>query len=228
MNLIRTILTLFVCGVCAVHGYLVVRVVSVGGDVPKPGHVDFEDGGMTIASVMEKAGMDLRQFKAENNGSGGDTRCPIRIVVFRKGEETIYDPCVDSVVMREPLLEPNDVIEVTDLRLHPEKIGACKKRIEKTLELGSIEIMDELLSLSKLQYEYDRWLGKAGENANGSAGYLKKEAARLVGEGKGRRIIDILEIKLGRLESDGLGPSHPTIKSTMDLIRIYRDPIAKE
>jgi hypothetical protein len=227
MTIAKTILTLVLAAICTASGTVVVRVVHVGGDVPKPGPVNFEGEAMTLDSTLAKVGLDITPFYVKENGDKNRLRCPIKVVIYRKGEKTIYDPTVDSVAMQGLALELNDAIAVSDLRQHPEKIETRKKRIEKMLVLGSTEIMDELLSLSTLQYEYDKWLGQVGEDANGSVEYLKKEATRLVEEGKGQKIIDILDLKLGALKLDGLGPSHPIIKSGMSLIQIYRDLVTK-
>lgn len=229
MNIARIILTLILCAVCSVHGDSTIKVgvVFVGGDVPKPGPVKFEEEGMTIDLAMAGVGMDLGPFYAKENGDKEGLRCPIKVEVFRKGEKTVYDPSVDSAALQGHPLELRDAIVVTDFRQHPQKIDARKKRIEKMLALGSTEIMDELLSLATLQYEYDEWRGQNDATAQGSVVLLKKEASRLIREGKGQKILDILELKLSVLELDGLGPSHPTIKSTKSLIQIYRDLVPK-
>lgn len=230
MNAAGKILMLMLCAVCSVNGDTTTKlgVVYVGGDVPKPGPVKFEKEGMTIDSAMEGVGMDLTPFYAKEKKDNDGLRCPIKVVVYHRDEKTIYDPSVDFAEMRKPTLELNDTIVVMDLRQHPVKIGARKKRVEKMLTLGSIEIMDELLSLATLQYEYEEWQGQAGVAAKGSAEYLKKEASRLIGEGKGQKILNILELKLDGHKLDGLGPSHPTNKETTSLIEIYRDLISEE
>ena len=220
MKLARTILTLMLCAVCVASGHQTVRVVHVGGDVPKPGPVTFEGKGMTIDSAMAGVGMDLRPFYAKKNGDNNGLPCPIKVVVYHKGEKTVYDPSVDSAAMQNLRLELNDAIGVTDIRQHPKKIEARELRIEKMLELGSTEIVDELLSLAALQYEYDEW---RGESEATSEGHLKKEAARHVEQGKGQRVIEIIGLRLGALKLDGLGPAHPTIRSTMSLLQIYRE-----
>jgi hypothetical protein len=227
MNMARTILTLMLCGVFVAHGDHAVRVVHVGGDVPKPGPVRFEGKGMTIDSAMAGAGMDIRPFYAKENTDNNGLRSPIKVVVIRQREKTIYDPIVDSVTIQGLQLEPNDAIAIIDIRKHPERITARMQRVEKMLAIGSTEIADELLSLAMLQYEYDDWLGQSGAVTKGSDEHLKKEASRLVREGKGQKILDILELKVGALELDGLGPSHPKIKSIKSLIQIYRDLVAK-
>ena len=227
MNVAKTILTLMLFAVFVARGDQTGRVVHVGGDVPKPGPVTFEDKGMTIDSAMAGVGMDLRPFYAKENGENNGLRCPLKVLVIRKGEKTIYDPCIDSAAMQGLPLELNDTIAVIDLRQHPQKIEARKERIEKMLAIGSTEIMDELLSLATLQHEYDEWRGQAGAAIKGSDEHLKKEASRIVREGKGQKLLDILELKLSALELDGLGPSHPTIKSTKSLIQICRDLVAK-
>ena len=225
MNIVKIILTLISCTVCIVHGHSTVRVVNIGGDVPKPGPVNFEEKGMTIDSAMAAVGMDLRPFYAKKNGNNDGLRCPIKVVVFRKGEKTIYDPSVDSAAMQELPLELNDTILITDIRQHPKKIKARELRVEKMLELGSTEIVDELLSLAELQYEYDEWRGHADATSAGSVLHLRKEASRLVEQGKGQRVIGIIDLKLGALQLDGLRPAHPTMQTIMSLRQIYRDLI---
>lgn len=223
MNVARTILTIMLFAVCSVHGHQTVRVVHVGGDVPRPGRVAFADEGMTIDSAMTGAGMDLGPFYVEERIDDDGSRCPIRIAVFRQGKRTSYDPSVDAAVMRTLPLSPNDAIIVTDFRRHPKKIEVRKQRVERMVELGSTEIVDELLSLATLRSEYVEWRGQAGEVAEGSAEQLKKEASRLVEEGKGQRVLDLLDLRLGALQLDGLGQAHPTVKSTKNLIRIFRE-----
>jgi hypothetical protein len=220
MNVARTILTLMLCAVCVASGHQTRRVVHVGGDVPKPGPVNFEDEGMTIDSAMAGVGMDIKPFYAKENGDNNGLRCPIKVVVYSKGEKTVYDPSVDSAAMQELPLELNDTIEVTDIRQHPKKIKARELRIEKMLELGTTEIVDELLSLAELRYEYDEWRGQADATADG---HLKKEASRLVEQGKGQRVIGIIDLQLGSLELDGLRPAHPKMKKIISLRQIYSD-----
>ncbi len=219
MNIVKIILTLISCAVYTVHGHSTVRVVNFGGDVTKPGPVNFEEG-MTIDSAMEAVGMDLRPFYAQEDGDNDGLRCPIKVVIFRKGEKTIYDPSIDSAAIQRLPLELNDTIEVTDIRQHPKKIKARELRIEKMLELGSTEIVDELLSLAELRYEYDEWRGHADVTSDG---HLKKEASRLVEQGKGQRVIGIIDLRLGALQLDGLRPAHPTMKKIISLRQIYRD-----
>lgn len=227
MNVARTILILLLWAVCAAHGHSTARVVSVGGDVPKPGPVNFEDDGMTIDSAMAGVGMDLSPFYATASSANDGSRCPIRVMVIRQGEKTIYDPSVDAGVMRALLLKLNDFITVTDFRQHPKKIEDRKQRIERMLELGSTEIGDELLSLATLQHEYEEWRGDASAAAKASDEYLRAEAARLINEGKGQKIVGILKLKLGSLQLDGLGPAHPEVKSTTHLIQVFRDLTTK-
>jgi hypothetical protein len=224
VKLARTILTLTLCAVCVASGHQTVRVVHVGGDVPKPGPVNFEDEGMTIDSAMAGVGMDIKPFYAKENGGNDGLRCPIKVMVYRKGEKTVYDPSVDSAVMQELPLELNDTIEVTDIRQHPKKIKARELRIEKMLELGSTDIVDELLSLADLRYEYDEWRGHADATSDG---HLKKEASRLVEQGKGQRVIGIIDLQLGALELDGLRPAHPRMKKIISLRQIYSDLVPK-
>jgi hypothetical protein len=221
MNIVKIILTLISCAVYTVHGPSTVRVVNIGGDVTKPGPVNFEEG-MTIDSAMEAVGMDLRPFYAQEDGDNDGLRCPIKVVIFRKGEKTIYDPSIDSAAIQRLPLELNDTIEVTDIRQHPKKIKARELRIEKMLELGSTEIVNELLSLAELRYEYDEWHGHADMTSDG---HLKKEASRLVAQGKGQRVIGIIDLRLGALQLDGLRPAHPTMKKIISLRQIYRDLI---
>jgi hypothetical protein len=225
MRVTDSILTLMLCAVCVVSGDESAPALTVAGDVPKPGPLSLENG-MTMDSAMAKAGMDLRPFYADEIPDDKGPRCPIKIEVYRDEKKTIYDPSLDSAALRQLKLVDKDTIEVTDFRKHPEKIEERKKRLEKMLILGSIEIMSELLELATLQYEYDNWLGQSGEEG-GSAPYVKKEATRLCSEGKGQRVVAILELKLGALELDGLGPAHPTIQSTKSLTQVYRDLIAK-
>ncbi len=227
MNIAKTILTLILFAVCAARGNQTARVVSVGGDVPKPGPVDFVDGGMTIDSAMAGVGMDLSPYYARERVDNDGSRCPIRIVVFRQGEKTTYDPSVDAAVMRALPLELNDTIAVTDFRQYPKKIEARRQRIERMIELGSTEIVDEFLSLATLHSEYDEWRGQAGAAPKGSDEHLKKEAARLVEGGKGQKILDILDLKLSALQLEGLGKAHPAIKSATNLIQIFRDLVPK-
>ena len=223
MNVARTILTLIWCAVCTAYGNQTARVVHVGGDVPKPGPVNFIGDSMTIDFAMAGVGMDLSPFYTKGDGDNKGTRSPIRIMIFRHGQKTTYDPSSDATVMRTLPLELNDAIAVTDFRQNPKKIEDRKQRIERMLELGSTEIGDELLSLATLQHEYEEWRGNAGAAAKTSDEYFRAEAAQLIKEGKGQKIVGILNLKLGSLQSDGLGPTHPVVKSTTHLIQIFRD-----
>jgi hypothetical protein len=223
MSIARTVLTLMLCAVCVVCGDQTDSVVHVCGDVPKPGPITFEGEGMTIDSAMEAVGMDLRPFYAQEDGDNDGFRCPIKVVVFRKGKRTIYDPIIDSAAIQGLPLELNDTIEVSDIRQHPKKIKARELRIEKMLELGSTVIVNELLLLAALKYEYDEWRVHADATPAGSVVHLKKEAARLVEQGKGQRVIGIIDLKLGALQLEGLGSGHPTMKEIIRLRQIYRD-----
>lgn len=147
--------------------------------------------------------------------------------IFHQGEKTTYDPSRDAVVMRSHPLKINDAIAVTDFRQHPKKIEDRKQRIERMLELGSTEIGDELLSLATLQHEYEEWRGDAGAAAKASDEYLRAEAALLVKEGKGQKIIGILNLKLSDLQLKGLGDAHPAVRSTTNLIQIFRQRVTK-
>ena len=223
MNVVRKVLTLILCTVYAAHGNQTTRQVHVGGDVPKPGPVNFEGDRITLDSAMAGVGMDLGPFYAKGRSQTDGSRCPIRIEIFHQGQKTTYGPSLDAVVIRAHPLKPNDAITVTDFRQHPKKIEDRKQRIERMLELGSIEIGNELVSLATLQHEYGEWRGEDAAAAKASDEYLRGEAARLVKEGKGQKILGILNLKLGSLQLDGLGPAHPVVKSTTHLIQIFRD-----
>jgi hypothetical protein len=227
MNVAKTILTLMLCAVCVVRGHQTARVVHVGGDVPKPGPVNFEGERMTLDSAMGGVGMDLGPFYTKGRSDNDGSRCPIRVIIIRQGQKTTYDPSADATVMRALPLELNDTIAITDFREHPKKIEDRKQRIERMLELGSTEIGDELFSLATLQHEYEEWRGDAGAAAKASDEYLRAEAAQLIKEGKGQKIVGILTLKLGSLQLNGLGPAHPVVKSTTHLIQIFRDLTAK-
>jgi hypothetical protein len=223
MKTVKIILTLISCAVCTVHGDTTFPLVHIGGYVPKPGPVTFGEG-MTIDSAMAKVGMDLVPFYAKENGENNSLRCPIKVVVIRKGEKKTYDPSIDSAALQGLPLEPYDTIEVFDLRQHPKKIAARELRIKKMLELGSTEIVEELLTLAELRYEYDEWRGHADATSDG---HLKKEASRLVEQGKGQRVIGIIDLQLGALELDGLRPAHPKMKKIISLRQIYSDLVPK-
>jgi len=51
MNVVRKVLTLILCTVYAAHGNQTTRQVHVGGDVPKPGPVNFEGDRITLDSA---------------------------------------------------------------------------------------------------------------------------------------------------------------------------------
>ena len=171
--------------------------------------------------------MDLGPFYAKGRNENDGSRCPIQVEIFHQGQKTTYDPSLDAVVMRAHQLTLNDMITVTDFRQHPKKIEYRKQRVGRMLELGSTEIGDELYSLATLQHEYEEWRGDAGAAAKASDEYLRAEAAQLIKEGKGQKIVDILTLKLGSLQLNGLGPAHPVVKSTTHLIQIFRDLTAK-
>ena len=225
MNTAKTILTLLLFTICAVSGNEIELVIHVGGDVPKPGPVSYKDKGMTIDAAMAGVGMDLTPYYQKGHSVKDGQRCPIRVEIFNQSEKTTYDPRTDSAVMRAHALMPNDTISVTDIRQHPKKIEVRKQRIERMLELGSTEIADELLSLAAMQREYEEW--RSGAASKGSVDYFRKEAARLVEEGKGQKIIGILELKLSAQQLEGLGSAHPLIKQTKDLIAVFRELVAK-
>jgi hypothetical protein len=227
MNVVRKVLTLILCAVYAAHGNQAAREVHVGGDVPKPGPVNFEGDRITLDSALAGVGMDLGPFYALGLSKNDGSRCPIRVDIYHQGQKTTYDPSLDAAVMRAHPLKPNDTVAVTDFRQHPKKIEDRKQRIERMLELGSTDIGDELLSLATLQHEYEEWRGDAAAVAKASDEYLRAEAAQLIKLGKGQKIVGILNLKLGSLQSDGLGPAHPVVKSTTHLIQIFRDLSAK-
>ena len=227
MNVARTTITLILCAICVVRGDQTVRVIHVVGDVPKPGPVSFEADGLTIDSVMAKVGMDLSSFNTKDQGYNDGNRCPIRVSIFHGGKETTYDPSVDAVAMRAHSLTLNDVISVTDFRNHPQKIVLRKQRIERMLDLGSTEIGDEVLALATLQHEYEEWRADASATPKELDEYLRAVASRLIKDGKGQKIIDLLELKVSSLKLDGLGPTHPVIKSTTSLVQTFQDVSGK-
>lgn len=169
--------------------------------------------------------MDLGPFHTNGRGKKDGSSCPIRVEIFHQGEKTTYDPSVDAVAMRVHSLRPYDTISVTDFRQHPKKIEVRKQRIERMLELGSTEIGDVLYSLAALQREHEEW--RSGAACKDPGDYLRKEAARLVEEGKGQKVVGILDLKLSALQLDGLGPAHPLLKRTKDLIDVFREFVAK-
>lgn len=213
---------------CAVHGDQRVRCVYVGGDVPKPGPVNFEDMGMTVDAALAGTGFDLSPFYVEGRSDDEGARCPIRVVILRQGEKTTYNPSVHAVAIQAHPLELYDAIAVTDFRQHPRRIEARKQRIDRMLELGSTEIGDELLALATLRHEYDVWRGD-GVRARAASALesLGAEATRLVEAGKGKKIIGLLDLRLSALRLDGLGHAHPTVKSTLKLRQLFRDLTTK-
>lgn len=227
MKTASTILTLILCAASIAHGDQRAILVYVGGDVPKPGPVNFEDEGMTIDAAMTGVGMDLRPFYSEGRNGNDGPRCPIRVAIIRQGKKKTYDPSTDARVLRAMPLEPYDTVDITDMRQHSKKIEIRKQRIERMLELGSTEIGDELLALAALRHEHEEWRGsEAGEEVPDSDEFLKKEAARLVKEGKGQKIISLLDLRLSALRLEGLGQAHPVVQSPMNLIRIFRKLVA--
>jgi hypothetical protein len=174
---------------------------------------------------MAKAGIDLQPFYAKQKAQPKDSRCPIRVELHHEEKKTIYDPSTDAAALQKLRLSHQDTLVITDFRKHPEKIAAHRTRVEKMLKLGSVDLVDELSDLAKLEYDYDHWQGKIGVDPQGSVTYLKKEAARLCANGKGQRVVEIIELKRDALEEDGLGPAHPTLLLAKNLLQIYRDQL---
>lgn len=222
MNFTKTFLASMTCTVFLA---LADQTLTVCGDVPKVGPQSFSDEGATIDAVMAKASIDLQPFYAEQKAHPRDSPCPIRVELHRKEKKTIYAPSTDAAALQKLPLSNQDTIVITDFRKHPEKIATRRTRIEKMLKLGSVDLMDELSDLATLEYEYDQWRGQIGADPQGTTTYLKNEAARLCADGKGQRVVDIIELKRGALEEDGLGPAHPTLVFTKKLIQIYRDQL---
>lgn len=95
--------------------------------------------------------------------------------------------------------------------------------------LGSTETGAEIRALASLRHEYNLWRkGGGGANAEGLDAVLQKEAARLAGEGKGQKIIGLLELRLGALGLAGLGEAHPTVQEINEMIDIFTEHGATE
>lgn len=227
MNVIKTIFTLLLCIVCTARGDQSGSFVIVCGDVPKPGPIPYEDKGITFDSAMAIAGINLSPFYDQARNGNHRTPCPVQVVIYREDKKTSYNPISDAAVLRALPLERNDAISITDLRQHPQKIHARKQRIERMLNIGSTELGEELFSLATLQQEYEEWIGDANAVSKGLDEHLKAEASRLVNEGKGPKIIELLDLKLGSLRLEGHGPAHPRMKTTTQLIQIFRELVAK-
>lgn len=171
--------------------------------------------------------MDLSPFYAKEGVANQSSRCPIRIEIIREGKKSIYDPRVDAAVLRGLPVKLDDTIVVKDFRLYPKMIEDQRQSIEQMLWLGSTNLDDALRPLADLQHEYEDWLSESGKAARTSDECLKAEAARLVKEGKGQKIVDLLSVRLGSLQMHGLGPAHPDVKSLGSLIQMFKDLIAK-
>jgi hypothetical protein len=211
--------------VCTITGLAATQVssdIAVGGDVPRAGPVAYDENGMTIEAAVAKAGLDLRLFyKAQ---ASEEQACPIRVILYRGATRKSFDPRLDADTLRAEKVALHDTIELKDFRKHPGKIEDRMKRITQMVALGSSEIGDEIRALATLQHEYALWQKGSDKKATESVdSFVRKEIARLTDEGYGKKIVGLLELRRSALGMAGLGETHPKMKDTVDLIKMFNE-----
>ena len=211
------------------NGYPEVHRVHVGGEVPRPGPVEITGKKLTFDDVLRKVGLDLSSFYDYKKGPD-KLNCPLRIQLLRNGQIVkSFVPDADQAALKTERVQLNDVIVVTDLRKSPERIEERRKRIEQILELGSTRIGDEIQAVAELRFEYDQWLnGNKNAPGDGKDRALQKEVIRLCEEGKGAKIIQLLELDRGALVLTGLGPAHPVLRKNEELKRMFEEQSGKK
>jgi hypothetical protein len=220
MKHIAILLCIVVCTVAELAATSLYDDIPVGGDVPRPGPVAFDDNGMTIESIVAKAWLDLRQFY--KGADSGVQACPIRVVLYRDGKRKIYDPGSDADVLRTEKVHRLDAIEVKDFRKYQGKIEESVRRINQMISLGSSEVGDEILELAALRHEYTQWKrSSSGDEPDTVESFTKKEVARLTDEGESFKMIGILDLRRSALEREGLAPAHPKVKETIRLKAMF-------
>lgn len=198
----------------------------VGGDIPRPGPIAFDEGKITILDAVAKAGLDLQQLR--NDCTASNEPCPVRIILHRNEGSMAYDPFSELEKLRAEQTQLNDLVLVVDFRTFPAKIKERTKRLDQMINLGSTDFGDELMALAKLRHDSAQW--KDGKNKIEPASlesFIEIEATRLVDEGKGKKIVSLLELKQSSLELEGHGPAHPSIRQAKQLIATFTDLLAK-
>lgn len=215
------LLCLFLCGTVGLWAISVSSEITVGGDVPRPGTIAFEDVTITLHEAVEKSGLDLRPFYIAGNAKV--MQCPIRVTIHRVGETRTYDPQKDAEVFPSIKVGSRDVIEVKDFRKHPDKIRERTKRLDEMLSLGSTEVGDEIEALAGLRREHTLWVDSKREKHESLAVYIRREYDRITEEGKGEKVAKLLKLRRSALILAGLGPSHPTVMVIDDQISMLDD-----
>lgn len=203
-------------------GALPHELIHVVGDVPSPRTIKTGEQKVTMHAAVALAGLDLTPFYTLPPDGENAHRCPIRIVRHNGMIRLTYNPVEDREKLLVETLDPTEMIQVTDFRQHPEKIAERERRIQQMLELGSSEIGDEIRRLATLRHELAAWADwQPGKEPEEVDAFLQREAARLVDEGFGKKIIGLIELRRSALILDGLGPVHPHIKDTDEMLWMF-------
>jgi hypothetical protein len=200
--------------------------VHVGGDVPQPGPLEIVEKELpTFDVAIREMGVDLAPFYSEKTGVPGRPACPLRVELYRNGQAIrIFDPSIDQRELKTERVQLNDTLVVRDFRKQPGKIEEQRKRIEKALELGSVQLAHKIQAMADLRFEYNRWLlDDHRPEVEGKSAALREEVARLCKEGKGPNIIQLLEFDRGVLVSSGIGRADPVLQRTEDLKRMFEE-----
>ena len=219
-------LCLAMCAIKELAASQISNDIPVGGDVPRPGPVDPGAKGMTIESALAKTGFDLRPFF--NGDEDKDHACPIRVILYRGGTSKSYDPKINAKALRTERVHLQDAIELKDFRTYPIKIDEWTKHLNQMIFLGSSEVGDKIRKLAGLRHEYARWKKSgAGEEPESVGSFEMKEVARLIDEGKGGKIVGLLELRRNALALEGIAPAHPKMKETVDLLKMFTELLHK-
>jgi hypothetical protein len=194
-------------------------VVFVGGAVPRPGTIRYEKG-MTIEVAFSRTGLELSQYNKEQVSD--KQAFPFRVILYRKGMKTIFDPRTDAGLLRTTQVLPIDTVVLKDYRLIPDEIENRKKRLSQMIELGSFGISCEILLIARLQHEYASWSkGGGGQDLESVNSFVRNEVVSLTDKGKGRKTVDFLTLRLNEMKSGGIGPAHPDILQISALIDLF-------
>lgn len=196
--------------------------IIVGGDVPRPGAIAFGDVAITLQEVVATTGLDLRPLYIAGNAK--DAPCLVRITLTRSGRQTIYDPQNDAKVLQTLKIRPHDVIEIEDSRRYQDKISEKTKHLDAMITLCSTEVGGEIVDLAGLRHKHALGMDSNREkHEEPLEEYIRKEVVRITEEAKGDKVTKLLELRRGALLLDGLGPGHPNVRETDQLIKMLSD-----
>ncbi len=203
-------------------------LATVVGDVPRSGAIALSVGPMTIEEALASRLLELDSLRHRKIPTPGG-KSPVRIILNRDGKSTEYDLVADKQFLQTNPVLVGDTIEVRDKWLLPAKIKEATRRVQKFTNLASTDLGDEIVTLSKLRHELFLWKNQDQEGQPPTLeSFLDQEVARLGKENRELEIIEILKLREDTLLSNGIGPQHPSLKITRDLLERFQKALKEK